>query len=487
MKKIVAFTLLISLILIAAPVNVAYTLASAAEIDPSALEWRMVGVGGANHSIEDGVFKIENIEHTGASFQTTVPVKANTVYRASVMIRLGDDFERLPENVNAGAYLHIMRASANNSNVITIGTTKRVRESTGEDWVKYTMEFNSADNTTVILSLRNGVIDNTAFTMSKGTAWFRDIKLERGIPTNHWNILHLSFTDIDAEAGEFRGNPGHRFKSAVTEAQLSFTREVVTGLPERLYDMSGGLMTAEVDMFTITEPITSLTRSAADDYRIYPENISDVLNAYLPTKEYHQIIITAPLSEMGEAYGGGWGDRRAVLGYGVKHWSVCTNDVTYFYYYLLHVHEVIHGLESKAGFWGTGHFHRYNDRLQEAGISRHDSYAGYLRNSLGEGLPPEVFTVYNYVEVCMITGEIIPCGHINRTTADCTVCADTNCDQTGLNKTCIPQAPCTAHNSNIPTGLGSMTGYTIAMSAFLILSAGLWGYIFLGRRRRGNV
>lgn len=453
MKRIITFALITAVILMTATAN---TFASAEDLEPkSEPKWETRDSGLSNYSIEDGVFIIENTDYTHGYFHINIPVEPDTAYRISVMIST-ENYKAAPDAANPGALLSVSRADASLPNIKTLEASPRVRqtEENRHGWQKYTRDFNSGEHSAVDLYLRSGSPDS----FSTGTVRFKDIKLEKGIPTTHWNILALNFTKIDAVVDDFRGSPNHRFKSATTDAYLGQVQEHIKRLPKYLNEMTGGMITAEVDMYTIKKPIASLSpRTNETDYRINPEDIADTLNLYMPKKEYHQIIITLPAKDIGDWTG--LAARRVVLDYGRRHWSLCTNQLRGKNYYLLLVHEIIHPLEEKAGIFVLGEnnrFHNYKSAAMDAGFSRHDAYAGFMRNSLpeiGEGLPPEVFIMHNYVEVCIFTGEII-------------------------------------HGAVVNNAASSVISRIIKFSAiviiFALLSAVLWKFVIFRRLKAGN-
>jgi ubiquitin len=78
----------------------------------------------------------------------------------------------------------------------------------------------------------------------------------------------------------------------------------------------------------------------------------------------------------------------------------------------------------------------------------------------------------------------LSCAHPNRTPANCTVCE--NCGNTGLDRNCPVDSPCTFHNfGNVPnTSNHTITWAIVLMGGFALVSAGLWVVVLRSRRKR---
>ena len=119
-------------------------------------------------------YKLENEEQNDAMFYKKIEVKPFTPYRVTCMIKT-DSVGNDENNPLAGAQICLS------------GTEEHSEVLTGNnDWTKVEFFFNSKCNSTVEIGFRLG----GNLLKTKGTAWFSDLTLEKGVEdtSTEWNF-----------------------------------------------------------------------------------------------------------------------------------------------------------------------------------------------------------------------------------------------------------------------------------------------------------
>lgn len=344
----------------------------------------------------DYSLKIENTDYAYAYLSKTMIVEKGATYKMSAMVKYqGYDPKPLygPDG-NTGADLYAI-AQYNYTNTYS-----------GSEWkkIEYTFMpklemFGDAETMEITLYLSNGNSEVNC----RGTAWFSDIQIEKAELANRWNILFLNFTSIDVTV-DYNGNPNYRHTNYVKNIEL--LEESVAAqkeVPALLEELSGGLMTVNTyDIVVIDDPITRMTGFRG----LEPIDIEEVLDRYLAQDEYHQIVVIYPAD--GPAFGHnyeatGTGAYVSYKGHNIGFAQV--NIIGFSGNRMLYVHEILHGVEGRAGASIKSHTASLHDpgvygyapenSEYAVGQNEYDWYQGFLRNTLpdGRGMPPEVYMV----------------------------------------------------------------------------------------------
>ena len=234
------------------------------------------------YSKEMDSYKIENKEFNDAMFYKAIEVEPNTAYKVTCMVKT--------ENVvnQEGKYTGGAQISINNtleSSMPVTGTT---------DWTELTLMFNSNNRTSVELGFRLGGYEE----YSKGTAWFSDFKVERGIVdnNNNWHIgcfvidkIKTTLTDGDKS--------GTRVNLELPYEDILTIRKNLSRLEESIKQISGNKMSMTYDLIEIKEPLSTLSYDEDNKYYVAPEDASSLIDEYVQKEEYDYIYIIVKLGD----------------------------------------------------------------------------------------------------------------------------------------------------------------------------------------------
>lgn len=271
-----------------------------------------------------------------------------------------------------------------------------------KNWTEISCIFTTgADTKDYYLRLCNGM-----YNYCKGTAWFNDIRLEKAKTTNDWNIFAVFFknveTDVDLHGKTTilkpTGEGLTHLSATIADADIAEIKLVTNKLKNTLDELSGGLVDVKkIDYVTIDEPLTKLAdysdgKGYCLDYTT--DEISKVLDKYLAKKNYQQIIVYAPVSEIA----GGWFGRGGSLYNGVRICQIATanNGRTRDYEgddfcEGVFVHEILHGVdfESKVYAPDTPDLHENIGIYADTGLYSEevDGWRSYYRDYMSHTLP----------------------------------------------------------------------------------------------------
>lgn len=271
-----------------------------------------------------------------------------------------------------------------------------------KNWTEISCIFTTgADTKDYYLRLCNGM-----YNYCKGTAWFNDIRLEKAKTTNDWNIFAVFFknveTDVDLHGKTTilkpTGEGLTHLSAAIADSDIAEIKLVTNKLKNTLDELSGGLVDVKkIDYVTIDEPLTKLAdysdgKGYCLDYTT--DEISKVLDKYLAKKNYQQIIVYAPVSEIA----GGWFGRGGSLYNGVRICQIATanNGRTRDYEgddfcEGVFVHEILHGVdfESKVYDPDTPDLHENIGIYADTGLYSEevDGWRSYYRDYMSHTLP----------------------------------------------------------------------------------------------------
>lgn len=285
-----------------------------------------------------------------------VTLEPYTQYKFSAKVKY-TGYKQDPEATGeSGASLMVCTFNDEGNFALTTGSSM----TRSKNWTEISCTFTTgADAKDYYLRVFNGMTNK----LCKGTAWFNDIRLEKAKTTNDWNILAVFFknveTDVDLHGRNTILKPtgeGLTHVSATTsDADIAEIKLATNKLKNTLDELSGGLVDVKkIDYVTIDEPLTKLAdysdgKGYCLDYTT--DEISKVLDKYLAKKNYQQIIVYAPVSEIA----GGWFGRGGSLYNGVRACQIATanNGRTRDYEgddfcEGVFVHEILHGVDFES-------------------------------------------------------------------------------------------------------------------------------------------
>ena len=222
-------------------------------------------------------YKIENGEFNDSTFYKEVEVTPNTPYRISCMVKT--------ENV-------ICENSKEDGGVVIglLDTTEYSNPISGtNDWQKVEFMFNSKNRDKVTISFRLGGNNNNC----TGTAWFSDMKLEKGISQSNkeWNIGcfivdELNVT-INGKEYIFKTNNEDR-----ENARLNMER-----FKDDCYKFSNKQMIVNYEILEIKDPITTISYTDEHGYYLTYKDIKNAVYNTVKEKEYDHIFVVCRMED----------------------------------------------------------------------------------------------------------------------------------------------------------------------------------------------
>ena len=216
-------------------------------------------------------FKIENSDFSDAAFYKEIEVQPNTPYKITCMVKT--------ENVEC--------KDPNKDGGVTIGvldTTQYSYPLQGtQDWQPLEFIFNSFDKTSLKVSFRLGGNENEC----KGSVWFSDLKLEKGIPNKdaEWNIACVIVNELDV------GINGTRYNLFVNNEDVENVKLNMERFSEDCHEFSNKIMIVNYDIYQLEAPIKTISYSEEHGYYISYSDIEKYLYEYIHGKEYDHLFI----------------------------------------------------------------------------------------------------------------------------------------------------------------------------------------------------
>jgi len=229
---------------------------------------------------EKGSYKIESNTFNDAMFFKEMEVQPNTAYKVSCKVKT-DEVIKKDTNISGGAHISID------------GTMERSKLIAGtQDWTDLTLYFNSGNNTTVDIGFRLGGYDNEC----TGTAWFDDIKLEKGIvdTSTEWDFVCFIFKNLHVELN------GQNYNISMNKNDINQMKNGMERFETALENFSKGKIRVNYEVIEIDEPLTNLSYDEENAYYVRPENVSGILDKYLEQKEYDHIFAAVKLGDLSQ-------------------------------------------------------------------------------------------------------------------------------------------------------------------------------------------
>lgn len=301
-------------------------------------------------------YKIDSNNYNDACFYKEFKVEPNTPYRITCMVKTKNVISE-NEPSDSGAQIFLVE-TVEHSEVIK-GTN---------DWRKLEFMVYSRDKDTLKIGFRLGGDE----TNCKGTAWFSDFKVEKGLnnKNTNWNMACFIFKNIDVEINEQQVNLSMNLRD------IDIMKENMERFKNSSAELSKNAMTVTYDIYEIEEPITSLTYSDKFGYYVGADNVKDIIYDYIKKEEYDYIFTIVRLGNEDEKIeiptydwiGLGGMD---LEGIGYSNIRLPNNDRNYVYTYdykinifpeEVYIHEFLHTLEriSKEAGYDVPELHSYN-------------------------------------------------------------------------------------------------------------------------------
>lgn len=295
---------------------------------------------------KEGSYKIESETFNDAIICREMEVKPHTAYKVSCMVKTEDVITR---NKNRGGGAHI---SIN-------GTVEKSCAITGtQDWTELVLYFNSGNRTNVNIGFRLGGYDDECI----GTAWFDDIKFEVGSldTSNEWDFVCFIFKNLNVQLD------GKTYEFTMKNDEINQIKNSMARFKDSFEEFSNGKLKVNYEIIEIDSPITSLSYDEENAYYVGPENISNVLDAYLNAKEYDHIFTAIKLDHITKKKEKSETDWIGLGGMvyhniGFSNIRLPNSDGSYMYKYIagvnefpeeVFVHEFLHTLERNAKEFG---------------------------------------------------------------------------------------------------------------------------------------
>lgn len=349
---------------------------------------------------EEGSYKIESPILNDAMFFAPLEVEPNTSYKVSCMVKTKDVVTQ-NSNTTAGAQISIDDTIEKSNSVV--GT---------QDWTELTMYFNSKNRTSVNIGFRLGGYDDKCI----GTAWFDNLKLEKGITdtSNDWNFVCFIFKNVNVSLGE-NGNT-QNYNIEMSQAGREQIRDNMLRFQRSFQDMTRGKMQVKYDIIEIEEPIRTLSHDEENGYYVKPQDVKKMIEPYLAKEEYDHIFVAVKLGDLSKNIeipvndwiGLGGMEYRNV---GFSNIRIPNKENSAIYKYVneinefpeeVFIHEFLHTLERNAESYGyeRPELHDYDKfgYKNETVVGLKQWYADYVNHEIKDdigktyGLNSEIFT-----------------------------------------------------------------------------------------------
>ncbi len=227
-------------------------------------------------------YKMQSNDYNDAMFYKTVSVEKNTSYKVSCMVKT--------ENVVPQKDI-----SSSGAQICLSETVYSSRSITGtNDWQKLEFIFNSRNNDTVDIGFRLGGNGENC----KGTAWFSDFKLEKGIYTedSNWNMVCFIFKNIDViieQNGEKKA-----LKFSMSNEDIESMKDNMERFKQTCSALSENKMSMSYKIIEIDKPITSISYDEEHGYYIDPIDVKNIIDEYVKQDNYDHIFVAVRLGDM---------------------------------------------------------------------------------------------------------------------------------------------------------------------------------------------
>ncbi len=228
-------------------------------------------------------YKIESKEFNDALIYKNIEVEPNTVYRVTAMVKF-ENVENEKSKSEGGVNICIMDTTEKSDSLMGSG-----------EWQRLCFQFDSKNRDNVDIAFRLGAYDDN----SKGTVWFSDFTLEKGIKntSNNWNFICLIMKNLEVNIEKNGVNSKTRMQ--LQPSEIALIEDNMRRFQTSMKEMSGNLMTVTYKIVTVNDPIESISYNDDYGYYVATENIKDVLQQYVDnaSEEYDHIFVAYKLGE----------------------------------------------------------------------------------------------------------------------------------------------------------------------------------------------
>lgn len=220
-------------------------------------------------------YKIISPSQNDAAFYKEIQVEPHTPYRITCMVKT-ENVIPSAINTDGGACISIIEAPDVSKSIT--GTN---------DWQKLELMFNSQKRTTIKIGFRLGGNYGTA----KGTAWFSDFKIERGLPSSdsNWNVGCFIFENTDVIID------GERMKFSLTQQEKKDIENDMLDFKASCKRLSENKMKVNYEIHEIKAPLTSISYSDEHGYYFDPYDVNKYIEDIVFDKNYDYIFIVAKM------------------------------------------------------------------------------------------------------------------------------------------------------------------------------------------------
>lgn len=227
---------------------------------------------------QNSSYKIESLDYNDAVFYKEIEVKPNTPYKVTCKVKT-ENVVQEEENNGAGAMICLLETTEVSKNII--GT---------KDWEELTFIFNSKNKEKVKIAFRLG--GNTGD--CKGIAWFSDLKIEEGIANSEndtkWKFACFIFEKIQVSGEE-------NLDISMTTAEIENIKQNIQRFQNTCETISNGKMSAQCDIYEVSEPITTLSYNEDYKYHIAPEDVQELITDIVLEKEYDHVMAIVKMGD----------------------------------------------------------------------------------------------------------------------------------------------------------------------------------------------
>lgn len=344
-------------------------------------------------------YKIENKEYNDAMFSQTISVTPNTPYKITCMVKT-EDVEKQDKLSEGGAFI-CLTGTEETSRMLTLTN----------EWQELSLIFNSKNETQIDVGFRLGGNE----TLSKGTAWFSEFKLEKGVAStsNIWNMACFIFPNIDVDV-EVNGKK-ENVKLHMSDDDISTVKTNLSRFKSSIREISNDKIIINYEDYIINEPIKSLSYDSDNGYYVSASDVYEYINSYVTEKGYDHIYVAfrmADIQEGNKVLKNDWiglgGMTYSGIGFSNIRMPDDKNNLVYKFNYNINtfpeevfIHEFLHTLErnAKEYKYERPELHDYATYgyTEDSKQGLKKWYTAYMNKTIKYngtliGLPPEIYT-----------------------------------------------------------------------------------------------
>lgn len=220
-------------------------------------------------------YKIDSPTQNDAAFYKEIEVEPHTPYRLTCMVKT-ENVVPSEINTDGGACISIIEAPEISRSIT--GTN---------DWQELELMFNSNSRTSIKIGCRLGGNSGTA----QGTAWFSNFKLEKGLNStdSNWNVACFIFENTDVEID------GQNMKFSLSSSEIDAVKSDMKNFQNSCKRMSENKMTISYQIYSIEEPLTTISYSDEHGYYFDPYDVNKVIENTVLENNYDYIFIVAKM------------------------------------------------------------------------------------------------------------------------------------------------------------------------------------------------